>query len=350
MARMTVESPTVRSYRELLGVSPGASADDLKKAYHKMALLYHPDRNPDPASAEQFQRVREAFEILGDARRVRAMNENHLREKLFNRVFGGLNISIGAFFGYRVFSGPETRVGRAFRLGKERTGETDVDPFAVAGGTIEQDVSVLDNPAYDGLEVVYAGKFSVDDEERLQETVGKSSTTRKLPWVVLNNQGILHFLDRDIHKARRCYEELNERIPNNIIFMYRLGLCHVLEGFRKPERNFLGFERPNRTEIEKGVNYFRKCIKIGETRAVGKQRCLVIRKILADVLETTGRGRQARKIWKSIYDERPGSIEAALKTKGLGAARGLLAAKLKRQNAGQDGQRSPFLDLLPKRK
>lgn len=346
---MTIESPTVRSYRELLGVSPNASGDELKKAYHRLALLYHPDRNSDPLAAEQFQRVRSAFEILGDPLRIRALNETHVREKLFNRVFEGINICFGSFFGYRIFSGPEGRVEKSLRLGDEKTGEADIDPFGAVNGPIEQDTSVLDNPAYDALETVYAGKFSVDDEERLQENVGQSNAG-KLPWVIINNQGILHFLDGDIHKAKKSYEELNERIPNNIIFMYRLGLCHILEGFLKPERTFFGFERPNRIEIEKGINYFRKCIQVGETRAIGKQRCLVIRKILADVYEKTGRPRQAKRIWKTISEEKPNSVEANLKTKGLSAAKSLLSIRLKRQRQSSSPDSHNSIKLLDRSK
>jgi len=56
-----------RDYYEVLGVQKGTSKDEIKKAYRKLAMQYHPDRNPDNKEAEaKFKEASEAADVLLD--------------------------------------------------------------------------------------------------------------------------------------------------------------------------------------------------------------------------------------------------------------------------------------------
>ena len=65
-----------RDYYEILGVSRDAKADEIKRAYRKMAMQYHPDRNPgDKTAEEKFKEAAEAYEVLGDEQKRRRFDQ-----------------------------------------------------------------------------------------------------------------------------------------------------------------------------------------------------------------------------------------------------------------------------------
>ncbi|MGD9970992.1 MAG: molecular chaperone DnaJ [Sulfuricurvum sp.] len=84
------------SYYEILEVSRSANGDEIKKAYRKMAKLYHPDRNPDDPEAEhKFKLCNEAYQVLSDEKQ-RSIYDRYGKEGLQ----GGMGGSRGGFGGF----------------------------------------------------------------------------------------------------------------------------------------------------------------------------------------------------------------------------------------------------------
>ncbi|MEN9525133.1 MAG: hypothetical protein RLZZ256_517 [Bacteroidota bacterium] len=80
-----------RDYYEILGVAKTASADEIKKAYRKVAMQFHPDRNPgDKAAEEKFKEAAEAYEVLSDAdKKAQYDRYGHAGVSGQGRGFGG---------------------------------------------------------------------------------------------------------------------------------------------------------------------------------------------------------------------------------------------------------------------
>tara|TARA_Y100001980_G_scaffold46067_2_gene28341 strand:+ start:144960 stop:146084 length:1125 start_codon:yes stop_codon:yes gene_type:complete len=125
-----------RDYYDVLGVSKSASKDEIKKAYRKMAIKYHPDKNPDDKeSEEKFKEAAEAYEVLSnDEKRQRYDQFGHQgvggaggfsgggmnMEDIFSQfgdIFGGGGGSpFDSFFGGGRSGGRRTRKGTNLRI------------------------------------------------------------------------------------------------------------------------------------------------------------------------------------------------------------------------------------------
>ncbi len=105
-------------YYGTLGVAPGATDDEIKKAYRKLARQLHPDVNPDPAAQERFKQVTSAYEVLSDPqkRQIVDLGGDPLSSgpgsagNPFTGGFGGLGDIMDAFFGGAGARGPRSRV------------------------------------------------------------------------------------------------------------------------------------------------------------------------------------------------------------------------------------------------
>ena len=121
---------TKRDYYEVLGVSKSADEKEIKKAYRKLAMQYHPDRNPDNKEAEEkFKEINEAYEVLSDETKRRnydqfgheGVNGQGFGGQGFGGGFsgGGFEDIFGDIFG-DMFGGGFGGSGRQRRRGPER--------------------------------------------------------------------------------------------------------------------------------------------------------------------------------------------------------------------------------------
>ena len=92
------------SYYEILGISINASDLEIKKAYHKQAIIWHPDKNKDPQAKEKFQSISQAYQVLSNKNSRmhydlcgEANIETKSPEELFNEVFSNIDPVISKF-------------------------------------------------------------------------------------------------------------------------------------------------------------------------------------------------------------------------------------------------------------
>jgi molecular chaperone DnaJ len=133
-----------RDYYEILGVARSATEEEIKKSYRKLALQYHPDRNPeDPDAEEKFKEAAEAYEVLHDAEK-RGLYDRYGHEGLQNAGFQG-------FQGFDdIFSSFGSIFEDFFGLGGQQRGRRT----ARAGADLRYDLQITFEEAVFGTEKI----------------------------------------------------------------------------------------------------------------------------------------------------------------------------------------------------
>lgn len=129
-----------RDYYEVLGVSKNATPDEIKKAYRKLAMKYHPDVNKDPGAEDKFKEINEAYEVLSDEQKRQTYDQfGHAgMDGAFNQGgfqggftdFGDLGDIFGSFFGGGFgsgFGGSSRRQSNQPRQGQDRYMQMRID-------------------------------------------------------------------------------------------------------------------------------------------------------------------------------------------------------------------------------
>jgi molecular chaperone DnaJ len=127
----------VADHYDTLGVSKGASADEIKKAYRKLARELHPDVNPDPKTQERFKEVTEAYDVLSDGQKRQQYDMGGSNFGGGANFGGGFSDIMDAFFGGGGSRGPRPRM----RAGQDSLIRIQVDLNEACFGT-EREITV----------------------------------------------------------------------------------------------------------------------------------------------------------------------------------------------------------------
>ncbi len=76
----------MKDYYRILGLQPAATTTEVRSAYRKKASALHPDRNPSERAHAAFQEVQEAYEVLSDADKRKAFDDNRRRSLIENPI------------------------------------------------------------------------------------------------------------------------------------------------------------------------------------------------------------------------------------------------------------------------
>lgn len=199
-----------KDYYKILGITKGASDDEIKKAYRKMALKYHPDKNKSPGAEDKFKEIAEAYDVLSDPNK-KEIFDKHGEDGLKGGMGGGGSTGgrsgnfTYTFHGdphetFRMFFGNENPFESFFSAGGPAgmggMGRSPFFQFQSGGLGVDEDMDIDDPLAQQHHQFGGHGRRKHQDpavirelqvslEEVLSGTTKKLKITRK----VLNSDG-----------------------------------------------------------------------------------------------------------------------------------------------------------------
>ncbi len=191
-----------KDYYDLLGVSKGASSDDIKKAYRKLAMEYHPDRNQGDATAEaKFKEINEAYEVLSDS----GKRQNY---DTFGKAggsssgsgsgfggFGGFGSGSSGFEGFGGFSDIfEEFFGSGFG---GRTQKRDT-----RGNDLKYEMAITLEEAFSGIDKIFTIKIQASCD--VCNSVGSSDGSKPVTCSTCNGQGFSYSNSGFMKVRREC--------------------------------------------------------------------------------------------------------------------------------------------------
>jgi curved DNA-binding protein CbpA len=331
------EPPQLTMARTVLGVGRKAQNPEIKKAYRKLSIKYHPDRNPGDKKAEKrFKAVSSAYELLTDSKERKRAKEEFSEALKQPFIIGHRVFSIGSLYGQRIYipsiqRKPITNTRRLIGSGQEIEEILNEEQIKLEIYSIRN--CIMESQLADSLEIYYQENLPKESrEEHFQAFMKRGEGgLDDLEWIRRNDIAICNFLHEDLKGAVKEFREVNKKAPGNIIFMYRYGLC-IEALVAKPgyKKKFPGNWIQNMGSAiklynscleklvkRKGSWYEKKVLEGNEEKIdarfagrIDPRSLLTVKMQLADAYFEIGEKSKSKKIWKEIQEIDPSCYEA----------------------------------------